>query len=183
MINFTCIWLLRVHKMTHRAQLVAKKSKHLCTFWGKCCGTMSTPHRIPGAYTLEPEKLCRISSVGRVVSEEVIVQLLKSKCLPFYIMAWTHVHWTVIKLSHWSSQSTAVLGRFSALDHKLWLKSVKCCFTVRPSLTKNKYKFLHKYIYLDNELCKVFNDRAIADLSIRSCLAVSWCHYSVVTIS
>jgi len=53
-------------------------------------------------------------SVGRVASGEVIVQLLKSKCLPaLYAIAWTHEHWTVIRLDHWSSLSTAVyLGRF-----------------------------------------------------------------------
>jgi len=52
--------------------------------------------------------------VGRVASGEIIVQLLKSKCLPaLYAIAWTHEHWTVISLDHWSSLSTAVyLGRF-----------------------------------------------------------------------
>jgi len=28
-----------------------------------------------------------------------------------------------------------------------------------------KYKFLHKYSHLDNELHKLFNDKAMADLS------------------
>jgi len=57
------------------------------------------------------------------------------------------------------------------------------CPPVFETMTTKKYKFLHKYMYRDNELCKLFNDRAIADLSIRSCLAVLRYHYSVVKIS
>ena len=44
------------------------------------------------------------------------------------------VHWIMSKLGHWSSQSTAVLGRFFALDHKPWLMNVKHCLTARPFL-------------------------------------------------
>ena len=34
----------------------------------------------------------------------------------------------------------------------------------RRDITIRTHTFLHKHMYLDNELCKVFNDRATAEL-------------------
>ena len=51
-------------------------------------------------------------------------------------------------------------------------KTLFNCPPVFQTTTTRKYKFLHKYMHLDNELCTVFNDRAIVDLSIRNCVAV-----------
>ena len=67
--------------------------------------------------------------VGRVASEEVLYSYSKVNAYLFCIMAWTYVHRIVIRLGHCSLQSTAVLGRFSALDHKPWSMNVKHCLT------------------------------------------------------
>jgi len=44
-------------------------------------------------------------------------------------------------------------------------KTLFNCLSVPETMITRKYKYLHKYIYLDNELRKLFNDRAITDLS------------------
>jgi len=44
-------------------------------------------------------------------------------------------------------------------------KALFNCPHISETITTKMYEFLHKYMYLDNELCKVFNDRANADLS------------------
>jgi len=35
---------------------------------------------------------------------------------------------------------------------------------IAPEHEVQHINFLHKYVYLDSELCKVFNDRATAEL-------------------
>jgi len=45
------------------------------------------------------------------------------------------------------------------------LKTLFNCPRGSETMTTRKDKFLRKYIYFDNELCKLFNDRATADLS------------------
>jgi len=42
-------------------------------------------------------------------ASEELHSCLKVNVYLFYIMAWTYVNWTVIRLGHWSSLSTAVL--------------------------------------------------------------------------
>jgi len=38
------------------------------------------------------------------------------------------------------------------------------CPPISETITIRTHTFLHKYMYLDNELCQVFNDRATAEL-------------------
>jgi len=44
-------------------------------------------------------------------------------------------------------------------------KTLFYCQSVSDTIITKNYKFLRKYIHLDNELCKLFNDEAMADLS------------------
>ena len=38
------------------------------------------------------------------------------------------------------------------------------CPPIYETITIRTHNFVHKYMYLDNELCKMFNDRATAEL-------------------
>jgi len=53
-------------------------------------------------------------------------------------------------------------------------KTLFNCSPISETMTTREYKFLHQYIYLGNELCKLFSDRAIVDLSTQpySCVTM-----------
>jgi len=99
--------------------------------------------------------------VGGVASEEVIAQLLKTKYPP----VWP---------GHMSSGYRSLEFAVNSCFRKIFCVrsqtvaeecNTKCNCQPTSEMITRKYKFLNKYIYHDNEKCKLFNDRATVNLS------------------
>jgi len=74
------------------------------------------------------------SKVGRLASEEVIVQLLKSRCLPvlYYGLDVCPLNRDQVRLLKFAVNSC--FRKIFCVRYKPWLKSVKRCLIARPSL-------------------------------------------------
>ena len=68
--------------------------------------------------------------VGQIASNEVIVQLVKSKCFPVLFYGLGAVLCTNINISLLTMSSTARLGKFSTLDLKRLLLCAQICLIV-----------------------------------------------------
>ena len=105
--------------------------------------------------------------VGRVASEEVIVQLLKSKCLPvlYYGLDVCPLNRDQVRSLQFAVNSC--FRKIFCVRSQTVVDECQALFNCPPiseTITIRTHTFLHKYMYLDNELCQVFNDRATAEL-------------------
>ena len=108
--------------------------------------------------------------IGRTASEEVIIQLLKSKCLPvlFYGLYVCPVNRDQIRsLDH--AVHSCFRQIFSTRDQCV----VEQCMTlfefrhVQETIRVRKRKFLQKFRMSSNQLCVTFRDKASADLKLQ----------------
>jgi len=96
--------------------------------------------------------------VGRIASNEVIVQLVKSKCFPvlFYGLAARP-----LRISPLTMSLTAHLGKFSIGRNRsqetvdLCLEMVNC-LQAEQTIAIRKRKFLNKFSVVNNVSCHVF---------------------------
>ena len=105
--------------------------------------------------------------IGRVASEDVVVQLLKTKCLPV-------LYYCVEACPLKKSQLSAVDFAFNCTFRKIFstrsqevvdmCKQIFSCQTPSDAVANRKCKFLKKFIMLDNMLCQVFKDVAVDEL-------------------
>ena len=108
--------------------------------------------------------------VGRTASEEVIIQLLKTKCLP---VLYYGLEACPINRDQARSLDHAVHSCFRKIFATADQSVVEQCMIffechhVQDTVGERKRKFLHKFRMLQNHLCMAFNDRATADLELQ----------------
>ena len=121
--------------------------------------------------------------VGRSVSEEVIIQSLKTKCFPVLYYGLEVCPVTIeTRLDRWTMLSTGALDKlFSTRDQSvieermMFSECHPVHYTTIGRKRKRKRKFLQKFRISPNQLCVLglFKDKATADLElqyINSCI-------------
>lgn len=104
--------------------------------------------------------------IGRIASEEVIIQLVKSKCIPAMLYG---LDVCPINKSQINSLQFAITGTFMKLfrvKNKEEAQEYMCYFgfpTVEAQIHKRKCKFLSNICYNNNSLCKLFSQKAQAE--------------------
>ena len=97
--------------------------------------------------------------VGRIASEEVIVQLFKSKCLPILYYGLEVCHYTKSRISALQYVVTSCFGKILNTRSKDIISDCMHffnCSTISDTVTVRKRKFLNRYAQSDSVLCKVF---------------------------
>jgi hypothetical protein len=106
--------------------------------------------------------------VGRSASQEVVLRLVQSKCLPAMLYA---VEACPMNKTQTSSLDFAVTGACMKIFNTKSKDIVNICMemfnfpTVGAAVLKRKSKFLSKYSSSTNTLCNVFVDAALSELS------------------
>jgi len=101
--------------------------------------------------------------IGRYGSEEVILQLIYSKCFPclFYAIEACPVNKTQEKSLEFTINRT-LMKLFRTVSSDV-IKECRCFFGITDTkllIVKRKMKFLRKYCSSENGLCKLFADAA-----------------------
>ena len=108
--------------------------------------------------------------VGCTASEEVIIQLLKTKCLPvlYYGLEACPVNRDQVTSLNYAVHS-CFRKIFATTDQSVVEQCIMFfeCHHVHYTMGERKRKFLHRFRMLQNQLCMAFNDRATADLEVR----------------
>jgi len=107
--------------------------------------------------------------IGRIASEDVIVQLLKTKSLPA-------LYYCLEACPLKKSQLNAVDFALNCAFRKIFstrsqevvemCKLVFSCQTPSDAVANRKCKFLRKFIVSDNMLCNLFKDVAMKELLV-----------------
>jgi len=108
--------------------------------------------------------------IGRTASEEVIIQLLESKCLPvlFYGLDVCPVNRDQIRsLDH--AVHSCFRKKISTRDQSVVEQCMTLfeCHHVQETIRERKRKFLQKFRMSSNQLCVTFMDKASADLELQ----------------
>ena len=108
--------------------------------------------------------------VGRTASEEVIIQLFKSKCLPvlYYGLEACPVNRDQVRSLDYVIHS-CFRKIFATTDQSVVEQCMLYfeCHHVQDTMGDRRRGFLYKFRMLQNQLCMAFNDRATADLELR----------------
>ena len=109
--------------------------------------------------------------VGRTASEEVIIQLLKTKCLPvlYYGLEACPVNRDQARSLDYAVHS-CFRKIFATTDHSVVEQCMLVfeCHHVQDTVGERRRRgFLHKFRMLQNQLCMAFNDTATTDLELR----------------
>ena len=110
--------------------------------------------------------------VGSLASEEVIVQLMKTKCLPvlYYALEVCPLNKSDIKaLDYVLFSSFCKIFRTKSKDVVDDCMLLFGCSSVLTAVNKRKVKFLLNYMESSNSLCGLFSDMADTDLKELQC--------------
>ena len=107
--------------------------------------------------------------VGRVASEEVILELVKTKCMPAMLYGLDACPVNVSQLNSLQFAVTGMLMKLFCTKNKDLIDecmTLFCFDTVSTNVYKRKRNFLFKYTTIGNSLCKLFTDVATAELNL-----------------
>ena len=108
-----------------------------------------------------------MGKVGRCASEEIIIQLVKTKCIPVLLYGQDASSINTrdkCSLDFVLTRCLMKIFRTASIDI---VNSCRCIFDVRliaDLINYRKRKFLSKYVQNVNNVCKVFNAAANAEL-------------------
>ena len=106
--------------------------------------------------------------VGRVASENVVVELLKTKCLPVLLYGLEACPLTKTQfksLNYAISSSFRKIFNVSSNEIVYWCRYMFNCVDVEDTLSVRKRKFLQKYCLLDNTVCALCRQQANIELA------------------
>jgi len=107
--------------------------------------------------------------VGRTASEEVIIQLLKTKYLTvlYYGLEACPVNKDQVRSLDYAVHS-CFRKIFATTDQSVIEQCMIFfeCHHVQDTISERRGKFLHRFRMLQNQLCMAFNDRVTADLEL-----------------
>jgi len=105
--------------------------------------------------------------VGRVASNEVIIQLLKSKCLPilYYGMELCPLHMSQFKsLDFVINSAMRKIFDTKSQDIVDTCRDIFNCLLAESVIANRRYKFLCKISMSENKLCCLFAANAVKEL-------------------
>jgi len=108
--------------------------------------------------------------IGRIASEDVIVQLLKTKCLPvlYYCLKACPLKKAQLDAVDFALNSTfrKIFSTRSQEEVVEMCKQIFGCQTPSDVVADRKCKFFSKFIVSDNMICQVFKDVALNELTL-----------------
>jgi len=102
-----------------------------------------------------------VEKVGRVASENVVVELLKTKCLPILLYVLEACPLTQLKSLNYAI-SSSFWKKFNVTSNEI-VYSCRCmlnCADIEDILRTRKRTFLHRYCLLDNVVCTLCRHQA-----------------------
>jgi len=113
------------------------------------------------------ERLALFSKVGRVASENVVVELLKTKCFPILLYGMEACRLTktqINSLNYVISSSFRKIFNVSSNEIVYVCRSMYNCSNIEDILRIRKRRFLQKYCTLDNIVCALCRHQAETEL-------------------
>jgi len=105
--------------------------------------------------------------IGRIASEEVVLELVKKKCMPAMLYGLDACPVNNSQLNSLQFAVTGMLMKLFFTNDKDIINECMTLFyfsTVAECVYKRKHNFLFKYREIDNSLCKAFTDVATDEL-------------------
>jgi hypothetical protein len=107
--------------------------------------------------------------VGRVASEDVVVELFKTKCLPVLYYASEACHINKSNINAFEYVIGSCFRKILQTKSDEVVKESMCMFGVQApelAIAIRKLKFLAKFVQSDNDICQLFIDNAMTELGI-----------------